>query len=178
MQPYVPGKAQMVGLMYSCREMIQGCTDLIQSDLAPENIQEIQSFLVNQWHFLNSLIEQLVDILEFILSLNHLNESPKRQPQVAIVYLACSQYSGVCAQSCPTLQLHGLQPARLLCSRDSPGKNTGVGCQAPLQKIFPTQGSNLHLKSLAFASRFFTTSMTWEAHSYYSCGPQFLNVLN
>ena len=26
---------------------------------------------------------------------------------------------------------------------DSPGKNTGVGCHALLQGIFPTQGSNL-----------------------------------
>ena len=25
---------------------------------------------------------------------------------------------------------------------DSPGKNTGVGCHALLQRIFPTQGSN------------------------------------
>ena len=28
---------------------------------------------------------------------------------------------------------------------DSPGKNTGVGCYARLQGIFPTQGSNPHL---------------------------------
>ena len=28
---------------------------------------------------------------------------------------------------------------------DSPGKNTGVGCHALLQGIFPTQGSNLKL---------------------------------
>jgi len=28
---------------------------------------------------------------------------------------------------------------------DSPDKNTGVGCHALLQGIFPTQGSNLHL---------------------------------
>ena len=28
---------------------------------------------------------------------------------------------------------------------DSPGKNTGVGCHALLQGIFPTYGSNLHL---------------------------------
>ena len=27
---------------------------------------------------------------------------------------------------------------------DSPGKNTGVDCQALLQGIFPTQGSNPH----------------------------------
>ena len=29
-----------------------------------------------------------------------------------------------------------------LCSWDSPGNNTGVGCHALLQVIFPTQGSN------------------------------------
>ena len=39
----------------------------------------------------------------------------------------------------------GLQPARLLCPWDSPGKNTGVGCHSLLQGIFSTQGSNLHL---------------------------------
>ena len=34
---------------------------------------------------------------------------------------------------------------RLLCPWDSPGKNTGVGCHALLQGIFPTQGLNLCL---------------------------------
>ena len=33
-------------------------------------------------------------------------------------------------------------PTRLLCPWDSPGKNTGVGCHALLQGIFPAQGSN------------------------------------
>ena len=33
----------------------------------------------------------------------------------------------------------------LLCPWDSPGKNTGVGCHALLQGIFPTQGSNPRL---------------------------------
>ena len=32
------------------------------------------------------------------------------------------------AQLCPTLQLRGLQPDRLLCPQNSPGKNTGVSC--------------------------------------------------
>ena len=32
-----------------------------------------------------------------------------------------------------------------LCPRNSSGKNTGVGCHALLQGIFPTQGSNLGL---------------------------------
>ena len=36
----------------------------------------------------------------------------------------------------------GLQPARLRCPWDSPGKNTGVGCHSLLQGILQTQGSN------------------------------------
>ena len=35
--------------------------------------------------------------------------------------------------------------ARLLCPWDSPGKNTGVGCHALLQGIFPTLGWKLCL---------------------------------
>ena len=41
-----------------------------------------------------------------------------------------------------SLQPHGLQPARLLCPQNSPGKNTGVGCHSLLQGIFLTQGLN------------------------------------
>ena len=41
-----------------------------------------------------------------------------------------------------SLRPHGLQPARFLCPWDSPGKNTGVGCHALLQGIFPIQGLN------------------------------------
>ena len=36
-------------------------------------------------------------------------------------------------------------PQAPLCPRDSPGKNTGVGCRALLQGIFPTRGTNLGL---------------------------------
>ena len=44
-------------------------------------------------------------------------------------------------QSWPTLQPHGLEPTRLLCLWDSPGKNAGMGCHALLQGIFPSQVS-------------------------------------
>ena len=44
--------------------------------------------------------------------------------------------------------LRSLQPPRLLCPWDSPGKNIGVGCHALLQGIFPTQESNPHLLCL------------------------------
>ena len=53
-------------------------------------------------------------------------------------------YQNACSvgKSCLPLQPHRLQLARLLCPRDFPGKNTGVGCHFLLQGIFPNQGSN------------------------------------
>ena len=60
-------------------------------------------------------------------------------------------FTCVCAKSlqlCLTLQPCGLQPARLLCPWNSPGKNTRVGCHALLQGIFPPQGFNLPLLCL------------------------------
>ena len=46
----------------------------------------------------------------------------------------------VCTLNCVCLPPHGLWSSRLLCPWDSPGKNTGVGCHAFLQGVFPTQG--------------------------------------
>ena len=51
-----------------------------------------------------------------------------------------------------SLRPHGLYSARLLCPLDSPGKNTGVGRDALLQGIFPTQGSNSGLLALQMES--------------------------
>ena len=53
--------------------------------------------------------------------------------------LACS----VASVMSDSLRPHGPQATWLLCPRDSPGKNTWVGCHFLLQGIFPTQGSNL-----------------------------------
>ena len=67
---------------------------------------------------------------------------------VCILYTHCAC---VCAQPlsthrgvCDSLWPQGLQPARLLCPWGSPGKITGVGFYAILQRIF-TQGLNPHL---------------------------------
>ena len=52
-----------------------------------------------------------------------------------------------------SLQPHGLQPARLLCPWDSPGKITRVDCHSLLQRIFPTQGLNpglLHCRQILY----------------------------
>ena len=42
----------------------------------------------------------------------------------------------------------GLKPTRLLCPWDFPGRNTGVGCHALPQGIFPTQGLNSHYRRI------------------------------
>ena len=47
------------------------------------------------------------------------------------------------AQACPTLcDPRNCSPPGSSVHGESPGKNTGVGCHAFLQGIFPTQGSN------------------------------------
>ena len=48
----------------------------------------------------------------------------------------------LCSVISDSLQSYGLKSARLLSPWDSPGKNTGVGCHAFLQQIFPTQELN------------------------------------
>ena len=59
---------------------------------------------------------------------------------------------GECAkllQLCPALcDPMDCSPPRVLCRWDFLGKNTGVGCHALLQGIFPTQGSNPCLRHL------------------------------
>ena len=47
---------------------------------------------------------------------------------------------------------------------DSPGKDTGVGCHALLQGVFPTQGSNLwFLGLLRWQVGSLPLTTTWEA---------------
>ena len=82
-----------------------------------------------------------------------------------------------------SLQPHGLQPARLLCPWDSPGKNTGVGIHSFLLEIFPTQGLNLGLlhcrqilyhllpdphldpECMCFASKIFNSEILSSSHN-------------
>ena len=62
---------------------------------------------------------------------------------------ACTKHTGppqdthLVAQSCPTLcDPMDCSPPGSSVHEDSPGRNTGVGCHALLQGIFPTQRSN------------------------------------
>ena len=69
------------------------------------------------------------------------------------IELPCVHVSQIASVVSNSVQLYGLQPARLLSPWDSPGKNNGMGCQALLQGIFPTWGSNPHLLCLTFTGR-------------------------
>ena len=75
-----------------------------------------------------------------------------RSPSTAAKNNPCSVVSN-------SLRPQGLQPARLLCPWDFPGKNFGVSCHFPLQGIFLTQGWNPHLLCL----------LLWQAGSLPLC---------
>ena len=66
------------------------------------------------------------------------------------LFLVVSTKARVCMRVCTCCvplfsDPQGLELAGLLCPRDVPGKNTGVGCHFLLHGMFPTQGSNLRL---------------------------------
>ena len=62
----------------------------------------------------------------------------------------------ICTQSC--LAFYNAMDYRLLCPWDFSGKNTGVGCHAFFQGIFPTQ--RIKPAAPALAGGFFTTGAT------------------
>ena len=73
-------------------------------------------------------------------------QATKHQPALKAV---ASSWVRACVQSCLTLRNPRDHIAhQALCPWDSPGKNTGVGCHALLQRIFLTQGLNPRLLCL------------------------------
>ena len=76
--------------------------------------------------------------------------SEAERGQVTILASSLMLYCAKLLQLCLTLHnpMDCSRLAALLCPWDSPGKNTGVGCHALLQGIFPTQGLEPHLFSL------------------------------
>ena len=61
---------------------------------------------------------------------------------------------GSVTEPCLTLEPQRLQPARLLCPQDFPGKNMGVGCHFLLQETFLTWNKSV---SSCLAGGFFIT---------------------
>ena len=64
--------------------------------------------------------------------------NPMRPCNTTLDHIACMLSRSVMSNS---LGPHGLQPSRLLCPWDFPGKNFGVDCHFLLQGIFSTQQS-------------------------------------
>ena len=64
--------------------------------------------------------------------------------------------------------MHGCSPPGSFVYGDSPGKNTGVGCHALLQGIFPSQGWNPVSRT---AGGFFMGGATREAQEHWSGWP-------
>ena len=80
------------------------------------------------------------------------------QVKVATMTILCV-YIYVCVFSCIWLQSYGLWPARLFCSRNFPGKNTGVPFPTP--RDLPDPGIKpVYLASPPLAARFFTNAPT------------------
>ena len=68
--------------------------------------------------------------------------SPSPSPALPPICVCVCVCACVCACLAVSdfLQLHRLQPARLLCPWDFPSKTTGAGCHFLFQKIFLTEG--------------------------------------
>ena len=70
-----------------------------------------------------------------------------------------------------SLRLHGLQPTRLLCPWDFPGKSTGVGCHCLLRNSNDNSLKGSFLKTTNFSSHYYfpnlivlfcwTTKVNW-----------------
>ena len=91
----------------------------------------------------------------FTQSIGHgfagISHSASLEPSLCVCVCVCVCVSHSVASN--SLRSHGLWPARLLCSWNSPGKNTGVGCHVLLQGICLTQGLNpglLHCRQILY----------------------------
>ena len=91
--------------------------------------------------------------------------------QILVLQIYAPVFASVClvAQSCLTLRVYGLWPAKLLCPWDFPSKNTGVDCHFFSQDIFPTKGLNPLLLSLGSGRRILYHFTTWEAQVVFAC---------
>ena len=95
------------------------------------------------------------DFCPFLFLENSRPLSPLREPQtLSLPWEVRTSYQSVSCSVMPdSLQPHGLQPTRILCPWDFPGKDSGVGCHFLLQGIFPTQGLNpglLHCREILY----------------------------
>ena len=106
------------------KKLLQFTILLIKNDMLGENRRQLQNEVL---HWGKGLVFSM-DEVELALTMGE-----KKSESVSRSVMTDS------------LGLYGLQPIRLLCLWNSPGRNSKVGCHFLLQGIFPTQGSNLCL---------------------------------
>ena len=95
------------------------------------------------FHLSHQEKQRRVDFFLFCYQFSEVRPPSPRQ-EVGVLLLGVCVCVCVHAQSLSHVRLfvaHGLQPARILCQWDFPGRNTGVSCHVLLQGIFLTQGS-------------------------------------
>ena len=93
----------------------------------------------------SDIISRQVSTVEMVIYRNTLKSTPPTlslEPRPSTSTENCVLYMLVTHSLSDFLGPHELQPTRLLCPWNSPGKNTRVGCHFLLQGIFLTQGSN------------------------------------
>ena len=90
----------------------------------------------------------------------------------------CVHVCSVASVVSDSLWPHGLWPTRLLCPWNSPGKNTGVGCHALLQGIFPIQGSYPSLLHLLHCRQILYCWATRETRAKSICFEYFSNIFD
>ena len=87
-------------------------------------------------------------------------------------------YMHACSAMSNSLQVYGLQPARLFCPQDFPGKNTGVGCHLLFQGIFLTQGLNpcfcVPCRQILYHLGYWEASPSWAGHHFSSESPRYV----
>ena len=109
--------------------------------------------VIHGWHFLNVMFSyktqpwQGVKGTAFVAKIWSV-----RSQQITTRFMALCVCVCVCVPACSvvsdSLQPHELWPAKSVCPWNFPGKNTGLGCHCPLQRIFSTQRLNPRLLHL------------------------------
>ena len=104
------------------------------------------------------------------LSLHHIFVCAGTHTNIHLwVYMPCPHARRVASITSDSVWPHGLQPIRLLCPWDSPGKNSGVGCCSPLQGTFRSRDQT-HVSCIG--RQILYTDTTWKALQTCQSGPK------
>ena len=99
------------------------------------NVQKakiIASSPITSWEIDGETVETVADFI-FLAPMQMVTATMKLKDTYSLKEKLCPTCCYVASVVSDSVRPHGRQPSRLLCSWDSPGKNTGVGCHCLLQ---------------------------------------------